>query len=381
MASPFFPWETSAPSNPGKPTTIKPEIPLFSPFTLRGLTLKNRIVVSPMCTYSSSDGFATDWHITHLTQFALGGAALVFTEATGVSPEGRISPYCTGIWKDEQIEKWKEVVKSVHSHNSLIGMQLAHSGRKGSTTPPWDPRRAVLPPGTEGWQTVAPSPIPYHESQQPPHPHELTIPEIQNLVKAFAEAAIRCEKAGFDTIEIHGAHGYLISTFNSPLTNLRTDEYGGDFSGRTRFVREIAAAVRNVFPVHKPVFYRANSVDWAPGGWTITDTVQLAKELKKIGIDSLDCSSGGTVSKASGGPFFSDQIPFAEAVKKEAGLPTIAVGSIKDPVAANQIILDGRADLVALARGWLHNPRWALDAAKALNVRVEYATQYGWTYG
>eukprot|EP00026_Physarum_polycephalum_P009489 Phypoly_transcript_09614.p1 GENE.Phypoly_transcript_09614~~Phypoly_transcript_09614.p1 ORF type:complete len:391 (+),score=47.41 Phypoly_transcript_09614:171-1343(+) len=376
----FFPWQDQHPSSPGTPS--KPsDVPLFSPLTIRGATFKNRTVVSPMCTYSSQDGFANDWHLTHLTQFALGGASLIIAEATAVKPEGRISPYCTGLWKDEHIAGWRRVVDSIHSHGALAGIQLAHAGRKASTYPPFYPpekQRTHVKPEEGGWDVVGVTNEKFSTGSATPTP--LTTEQIKESVGWWGQAADRALKAGFDVIEIHAAHGYLLSTFLSPIVNNRPDIYGGSFENRIRYLREIVAEVRSVIPAEMPLFVRVSSADGVANGWNSSDTVKLAEILSKEGVDVVDCSSGGVVSSREAySPIGHYQVPYAEAVHK-AGVKSMAVGLITDPTKANEIIQNGQADLVALGRGFLHNPRWTYDAAQALGVIVQSTTQYSWTY-
>jgi len=377
----FFPWQNVLPNDPARVISNPNDVALFHKYPIRGLTLKNRTVVSPMCTYSSKDGFASDWHVVHLSQFAFGGASLVFTEATAVAPEGRITPFCTGIWKDEHIPGWKRVTDSLHAYGAAAGIQIAHAGRKASTQPPFYPRelqRTFITLEQGGWEVVGVTDERFNETTAVPH--ALTISQIKELVRDYAAAAERAVKAGFDVIEIHGAHGYLISTFNSPLVNTRTDEYGGSFEGRTRFVLEIAEAVRKAIPATTPLFVRLSSVDGPDreDGWSINDTVRLAQLLQKVGVDVVDCSSGGVVPNTKFNPLAHYQVPYAEAVRK-GGVPSMAVGMITDPKKANEIIATGQADLVAIGRGFLHNPRWTETAAKELGVVVEPVRQYRWT--
>ncbi len=346
---------------------------LFTPLTIRGITLKNRIVVSPMCQYSSEDGFANDWHFVHLGSRAVGGAGLVFTEATAVAPEGRISPQDLGIWKDGHITELKRITDFITAQGSIPGMQLAHAGRKASMRPPWEHDRLV----TEeegGWQTVAPSAIPFADTYS--HPTKLTIEEIQHIVAAFRSAAQRALAAGFKVIEIHGAHGYLVNEFTSPLSNLRTDEYGGSFENRTRFLLEVIAAIRSVWPEDLPLFLRISASDWANGGWTVEDSVRLAELVKDKGVDLMDCSSGGVVShvKIPAKPNY--QVPFAEAVRK-TGILTGAVGIIVDPQQADDILTNGQADLIFMARELLRDPYFPLRAARELGYDdMKWPVQY-----
>ena len=346
---------------------------LLSPVSLRGLTLRNRTVVAPMCQYSAIDGFANDWHFVHLGRFALGGFGLVIVEATGVVPEGRISYADLGLWKDEQIAPLARIVDFLHSQGAAAGIQLAHAGRKASTPVSWhtpedlaseERRRAV---GYEHWQPVAPS-AEAHDPANPEFqvPTELDKAGIQRVKDGFVEAAIRAEKAGFDTIEIHAAHGYLLNQFLSPLSNHRTDEYGGGRENRMRLVLEVTEAVRAVWPEDKPLLVRLSVSDNAPGGWTPEDSVALAIELKARGVDAIDCSSGGLAQgRIASTPAY--QVPFAQTVKQGAGIPTMAVGLLGDIEAAEAILQRDEADFIALARGALDDPNWAAHAARVLD--------------
>lgn len=344
---------------------------LFDPIVIRGLEIKNRAWVSPMCQYSAQDGVVGEWHHVHLGGFATGGAGLIMAEATGVVAEGRISIGCPGIYNDEQVSAWKPIVDFAHSQGSKIGIQLAHAGRKGGTAVPWIARRMATPE-EGGWQAVAPSAIAFEGY---PEPRSLTIPEIQELVKSFGTAAKRAISAGFDLVEIHAAHGYLLHEFYSPLSNHRTDEYGGDFAGRTRFLKEVVTEVRSSIPESAPLFVRISSSDWTEGGWTIEDSVQLANQLSPLGVDLIDASSGGNVHNAhiAVGPGY--QVPFAAAIKNGAPIMTCAVGMITEPHQADQIIESGQADAVMLAREFLRNPRWPLHAAKVLGVDITWPVQ------
>ncbi len=349
---------------------------LFAPLTLRGLTLGNRIVVSPMCQYSARQGLVGDWHLVHLGRFALGGFGLVFVEATAVEPAGRISYACPGLWSDVHIPPLKRIVEFLHANGAAAGIQLAHAGRKASTPNPWnrDPSEAEKARlAFEDWQPVAPSAVPHAEGWKVPH--ELTVEEIAALVDAFGEAARRAQAAGFDTVEIHGAHGYLIDQFLSPLANKRTDAYGGGREGRMRFALEVATAVRAAWPDDKPLFMRLSVQDWHPDGWQVEDSVALAQRLKAIGVDVIDCSSGGfDGARSTPGPGF--QVPFAEAVRSGAGIATMAVGLIGDPHRAAEVIAEGKADLVALARPALENPHWPIDALAAIDPSADRFALY-----
>jgi len=347
---------------------------LFSPLTLRGITLKNRIVVSPMCEYSSIDGFANDWHLVHLGSRAVGGAALVFTEATAVTAEGRISPGDLGIWKDAHVERLARITSFIREHGSVPGMQLAHAGRKASTARPWD-GGAPLGIAQGGWSPiVAPSAIPFDAGYQTPA--ALDLPGIQGIVTAFADAARRALVADFKVIELHGAHGYLINEFLSPLTNVRTDDYGGSFENRTRLLREIIEAVRDEWPDRLPIFLRISASDWTEGGWDIEQSVELARIVAPLGVDLIDCSSGGNNPKVRIplGPGY--QVPFAERVRRDSGVPTGAVGLITTAPQAEEIVRSGKADVVLLAREELRDPYFPLHAAKELGADVEWPKQY-----
>jgi 2,4-dienoyl-CoA reductase-like NADH-dependent reductase (Old Yellow Enzyme family) len=347
--------------------------PLFTPFQLRSVVFPNRIGVSPMCEYSSLDGFAADWHLVHLGCRAQGGAGLVMIEASAVTAEGRISIGDLGIYKDEHIEKLSQIARFIHSQGARAGIQLAHAGRKASMTVPFGGERLLTE--EEGrWQTVAPSAIPFSETYSVPK--ALDEAEIAGVVSAFADAAKRADAAGFDLVEIHGAHGYLLHEFMSPLANRRTDEYGGSFENRVRLPLKVADAVRAAWPDHLPLFMRISATDWAEGGWTPDESVELARNLREHGIDLVDVSSGGMVphAKIPVGPGF--QVPFAERVRKEAGVPTAAVGLITDPTQANDIVANGQADIVLLAREMLRDPYWPLHAASKLGETVSWPVQY-----
>jgi 2,4-dienoyl-CoA reductase-like NADH-dependent reductase (Old Yellow Enzyme family) len=346
---------------------------LFSPLRMRGITLKNRIAVSPMCQYSCSDGIVTDWHLVHLGSRAIGGAALILTEATAVAPEGRISPEDAGIWNDAQADAFKNIVRFISSANAIPGIQLAHAGRKASTYAPAKGDGEVKP-GSGGWQTLAPSAIRYSDTY--PNPKEMTQNDIKNVVEQFRKAAERSVRAGFKLIEIHAAHGYLLHEFLSPLSNMRNDEYGGSFENRIRVLLEVLSAIRGGVPDSFPVIVRISSTDWVDGGWDIEQSVQLARKLKESGADLIDASSGGNISHARipVGPGY--QVPFAERIKREGGIMTGAVGIITTPEQAEQIIAAGQADIVLLARELLRNPYWPLAAAHQLKTDIEWPRQY-----
>ncbi|HTE12428.1 MAG TPA: NADPH dehydrogenase NamA [Chitinophagaceae bacterium] len=346
---------------------------LFTPLTIKSVTLKNRIVVSPMCEYSSVDGFANEWHLVHLGSRAVGGAGLVITEATAVSPEGRISPDDLGIWKNAHLDKLKNIVSFIHKHGSVAGIQLAHAGRKASSPSPWK-GSSQLSEETGGWQPVAPSAIPFRDGDI--IPEALNTEGIKKVVGDFKAAAQRALSAGFKLVEIHGAHGYLIHEFLSPLSNQRTDEYGGSFENRIRLLTEITEAIQSVWPKELPLFVRISATDWAPGGWNENEAVQLATILKNKGIDLIDCSSGGLVPsvKIPVGPGY--QVQFAEKIKKEAGILTGAVGMITTAEQAEAILTKGEADLIIIARELLRDPYFPLHAAHELGADTDWPVQY-----
>ena len=347
---------------------------LFSPITFRDLTLPNRIAVSPMCQYSSIDGFANDWHLVHLGSRAVGGAGLVFTEASAVLPEGRITPNDLGIWKDDHIASLARIVDFLHGQGAHAAIQLAHAGRKASMQRPWEGDR-LLSPSEDGWTNVAaPSPIAFNHHYA--KPHELDATGIARITEAFAAAARRALTAGFDIVEIHSAHGYLLHEFLSPLSNRRTDLYGGSFENRIRLLVETVDAIRAEWPQNRPLFVRISAVEWTDGGWDLDQSVALARVLEQHGVDLVDVSSGGNVSGATipTGPGY--QVPFAERIRREAGIPTAAVGQITAPAQADQIIRNGQADLVLLARQMLRDPYWPLHAAQELGMSVSWPPQY-----
>ncbi|HYV96822.1 MAG TPA: NADH:flavin oxidoreductase/NADH oxidase [Gemmatimonadaceae bacterium] len=347
---------------------------LFDPLKLRDVTLPNRIVVSPMCQYSSTDGVANDWHFVHLGSRAIGGAGLVFTEATAVTANGRISPFDMGLWRDTQIEPLARIVRFIHAHGSVAGMQLAHAGRKASTVPPWEGMR-LAPPAEGGWtDVVAPSALPYSDASAAPR--EMTREDISTVVAAFARAARRTLQAEYRVLEIHAAHGYLLHEFFSPLSNLRTDEYGGSFENRTRIAREVIAAVRRVWPEHLPLFVRISATDWADNGWDIEQSVELARTLKSLGVDLIDCSTGGNVHGVRIPTEPGYQVPFAERVRRDADIATGAVGLITEPRHADEIVREGKADVVLLAREMLRDPYFPLRAARELGVPMPWPVQY-----
>lgn len=346
---------------------------LFQPLKIRSVELKNRLVVSPMCQYSSVDGFANDWHLVHLGSRAAGGAALVFTEATAISPEGRITHHDLGIYKDEHIAYLHRITGFIKAQHAVPGIQLAHAGRKASHHRPWE-GAAALAPHEDPWTTEAPSAIPYKEGE--PVPHELTKEEIKKIIIQFTQAALRANQAGFRIIELHGAHGYLLHEFLSPLSNKRNDEYGGSFENRIRFVVELAAAVRQVWDEAFPLFVRISATDWVEGGWTLEESIALSKILKREGVDLVDCSSGGNspAQKIKAEPMY--QTAFAEQIKKEAQILTGAVGLITTVQQAESIISENKADLVFMARQMLREPYFPLHAARELGVDLTWPAQY-----
>lgn len=346
---------------------------LFSPLALRATTLKNRIVVSPMCQYSAHEGLPNDWHRVHYGTRAVGGAALVMVEATAVCAEGRITPWCTGLWSEAHVAAFRPITDFIRSQGAVPGIQLAHAGRKASTNQPWNGSQ-YLPVGAGGWATVAPSALPF----SPAHgiPHALTPQEIDGMVALFADAAARALSAGFEIAEIHCAHGYLLHEFLSPLANQRDDDYGGSLENRCRLPLRVASAVRELWPAQWPVFVRISATDWVEGGWDLAQSVQFARWLKETGIDLIDCSSGGIVPdvKIPARPEY--QVPFAAGVRRDTGIATGAVGIITEPQQAERILADGDADLIFLARELLRDPYWPLHAAKELGVDLTWPDQY-----
>lgn len=346
---------------------------LFSELRLGDLVLPNRIGVSPMCQYSCTDGLATDWHLVHLGSRAVGGAGLVFTEAAAVTPEGRISPHDLGVWSERHFEKLAQIVAFITGQGGVAGIQLAHAGRKGSTHRPWSGNGEVKPE-EGGWQAVAPSALPFSDTY--PMPEALSVEAIAALRAAFVTAAQRAVEAGFRVIELHAAHGYLFHEFLSPLSNRRTDSYGGDFANRVRFLLECAEAVRAVVPRSAALFVRISATDWTEGGWTVDESVELARRLKDLGVDLMDCSSGGNVAQAEipVGPGY--QTEFAARIRREAGIATAAVGMITAAAQADHIVHTGQADLVLLAREMLREPYWPLHAAQTLGQTIAWPVQY-----
>lgn len=348
---------------------------LFSPYTLRGVTLRNRVVVSPMCEYSSSDGFANTWHTVHLGSRAVGGASLVLTEAIAVTPEGRISPQDLGIWKDEHVDALAEIARFCREQGAAFGTQLAHAGRKASTKRPWEGHGAVTS-ADGGWTPVAPGTEPFDPSY--PTPAALDEDGIAAIVRAFADGARRTEAVCGTVVEVHAAHGYLLHQFLSPLVNRRTDRWGGSFENRTRLTREVVRAIRAVWPERYPLFVRISATDWAAGGWDAEQSVQLAALLRADGADLIDVTTGGAVPVPAGsipvGPLY--QTPFAEQIRREAGIATGTVGMIAEPADAEAIVAGSRADLVLLARELLRDPYWPLFASRALGAPMPWPNQY-----
>lgn len=347
---------------------------LFSPIAFRAITLPNRIAVSPMCQYSSHDGFANDWHLVHLGSRAVGGAGLVFSEAAAVLPEGRITPHDLGLWKDEHIAPLARIVDFLHAQGAHAATQLAHAGRKASMNRPWDGER-LLAPAEDGWTNVAaPSPIAFNDRYA--KPQELDAAGIAQTTHAFAAAARRAKSAGFDILELHAAHGYLLHEFLSPLSNQRTDIYGGSFENRIRLLVETVDAVRAEWPPNLPLFVRISATDWTPNGWDVDQSVALARILKQHGVDLIDVSSGGNVAGATIPTSPGYQVPFAERIRRESDIPTAAVGQITAPAQADEIIRSDQADLVLLAREMLRDPYWPLHAAEKLDTEISWPPQY-----
>jgi 2,4-dienoyl-CoA reductase-like NADH-dependent reductase (Old Yellow Enzyme family) len=346
---------------------------LFDELQIRDVSLANRIVVSPMCQYSSTDGFANDWHLVHLGSRAVGGASLAFTEASAVTPEGRISPQDLGIWKDEHIEPLARITRFLREHGTVPGIQLAHAGRKASTPPPWE-GPGFVPESQGGWKPVAPSAVPFSSSYATPV--ALDEKGIQSVIKAFADAAGRALRAGFEVIEIHSAHGYLLHEFLSPLSNQRTDSYGGSFENRTRLLREVVSAVRRVLPERSPLFVRISATDWVKDAWDVDQSAALAEQLIPLGVDLVDCSSGGVVPNVQIPARPGYQVPFADEIRQRTGIMTGAVGMITSAAQADQILREDKADIVLLAREFLRQPYWPLMVGKELGFPVSWPIQY-----
>lgn len=352
-----------------------PEIDLLSPLTIRGVTFRNRIAMAPMCQYSAENGFAHDWHLVHLGSRAVGGVGLVIVEATGVTSNGRISPGDLGIWKDEHIEPLARIVRFVHSQGAIAGIQLAHAGRKASCDLAWK-GGARLSPEQGGWPVVAPSPIPFNEDD--PIPQTLDHEAIEDIVAAFEAAARRALAAGFKVIEIHAAHGYLLHEFLSPISNQRSDEFGGSLENRMRLLLRVAEQLRRLIPEELPLFVRISATDWVEGGWDVDQSVELARRLSSLGVDLIDVSSGGMVPHARVPVARGYQVPFARRIRDEAGIRTGAVGMITDPNHADEIITGGDANLVFLARELLREPYWAIKAQQTLGQEPAWPVQYGY---
>ena len=347
---------------------------LFEPFSLRGITLRNRIGVSPMCMYSYKDGFSNDWQVIHLGARAVGGAGLIISEATAIEPRGRITPFDVGIWSDAHIEPLRRVTHVIKENGSTPGIQLAHAGRKASSRRPWDKGKPYRPDEPEGWQVIGPSPISFADEYT--IPHEMSVIEIHAIQESFKEAALRAIEAGFEWLELHAAHGYLLHSFCSPISNRRTDEYGGSFENRIRFLMETIRAIRPIWPESLPLTVRISATDWLEGGWTISDSIELAKRIKVEGVDLIDCSSGGTSMTANVPIGSGYQVPLSEAIRLGANLPTATVGLITSPSHADEIIRNNRADIVLLGREMLRDPYWALHAAQLLKQPAPVPNQY-----
>jgi 2,4-dienoyl-CoA reductase-like NADH-dependent reductase (Old Yellow Enzyme family) len=346
---------------------------LFEPLQIKSVTLKNRIAVSPMCEYSSVDGFANDWHLVHLGSRAIGGAGLIIMEATAVSPEGRITPGDMGIWKDEHITNLQRITTFIHQHDAVAGIQLAHAGRKASTNVPWKGGKEISM-ADGGWKVLSASAIPFHEGAD--LPLALNEEDIKKVIADFKAAAQRALTAGFKVIEIHAAHGYLINQFLSPLSNQRTDNYGGSFDNRIRLLVEVINTIQTVWPADLPIFIRISATEWKEGGWDIEQSVKLSKLLKNIGVDLIDCSSGGNITNVKIPLVPGYQVPLAEQVKKEADILTGTVGLITTAKQAEEILQNQQADIVLLARELLRDPYFPLHAAKELNVDIKWPVQY-----
>ncbi len=352
-----------------------PEVDLLSPLTMRGITLRNRIVMSPMCQYSAQDGLADDWHLVHLGSRAVGGASLVMVEATAVTPQGRISPGDLGIWGEQHVEPLARIARFVHSQGAVPGIQLAHAGRKASCGPPWL-GGAPLGPAEGGWPVIAPSPIPFHAGD--PLPIELDEPGIEAVIDAFAAGARRALAAGFQMLEIHAAHGYLLHEFLSPLSNQRSDGYGGSLPNRMRLTLRVAERLRALMPDEYPLWVRISATDWVEGGWDIEQSVTLAKALKELGVDLIDVSSGAIVPKAQIPVSKGYQVPLARQIRQQADIATGAVGLITQPQHANEIVTAGDADIVLIGREMLRQPYWALQAEHELGGEASWPTPYGY---
>ena len=347
---------------------------LFRPIALRSVTARNRIMVSPMCQYSATDGVANDWHFQNLASRAVGGAGIVFVEMTNVEARGRITAGCMGLWNDTQRDALARIARFVKTQGAVAGIQLAHAGRKASVTRPWEGGKG-LTPAQGGWPIIAPSAVPFGVGH--PVPQEMDAATIADIVSKFAASTRRAREAGFEAIELHGAHGYLISSFLSPIANRRTDRYGGSFENRIRFLLEVVDAVRSEWPDDKPLFVRISCTDWMEGGWDLESSVKLAQVLKSGGkVDLIDCSSGGVDPRQKVRAFPGYQVPFSAAIRSRAGIATCAVGMISAPEMAEKIITDGQADLIVMARAFLNDPYWPLHAARALKAKIPWPSQY-----
>src|ERR1700730_8222454 len=353
-----------------------PEIDLLSPLTIRGISFRNRIAMSPMCEYCAQDGFANDWHLVHLGSRAVGGTALIMVEATAVTAEGRISPGDLGIWKDEHIELLARIAKFVHSQGAVAGIQLAHAGRKGSCDQAWKGGASLKSPEQGGWPVVGPSPVPFDEA----HPVPIPLDEagIDGVIDAFEAGARRALKAGFKVLELHAAHGYLLHEFLSPISNHRNDRYGGSLENRMRLLLQIAERLRGLMPEELPLFVRISATDWVEGGWDIEQAVELARQLKGLGVDLIDVSSGGTLAQARVPVAKGYQVPFARRIREEVDIRTGAVGLITEPHYADEIITGGDAKLIFISREMLREPYWALKAQQALGEEPAWPVQYGY---
>jgi len=355
---------------------------LFEPITILGLTVKNRVWLPPMCQYSAINGVVNDWHRVHYGARAVGGFGLLIAEATGISPEGRITPQCAGIWNDDQVAAWAPIVAFAHQHGAAMGIQLQHAGRKASTYWPWAASQGSVPSSDGGWETLAPSAVEFPGYAEP---KEMTLDDIQKVIHDFAAAAVNADKAGFDAVEIHAAHGYLLHQFLSPLSNFRTDEYGGSLDNRARLLREVVVAIRQVFPVTKPVFVRVSATDWLPGGLTPAEVAAAVAPLKELGVDLVDASTGGLLPARIPGVGPGYQLPAARELKESTGLLTAAVGLITEPKQAEQVLAEGDADIVLIGRAALRDPSWPLRAAHELRVSsadpaAEWPVQYNRGY-
>jgi 2,4-dienoyl-CoA reductase-like NADH-dependent reductase (Old Yellow Enzyme family) len=346
---------------------------LFEPVTFRGVTIRNRIMVSPMCQYSAPDALPTEWHYVHLASRAVGGAGIVMTEDTAVDPIGRITPFDLGLWSDQQEAAFSRIARFVSEQGAVAGLQLGHAGRKASHSRPWEGRK-WLTPAEGGWDVVAPSSLAWADGE--PVPHELTKQQIADVIQKFVDSAGRAYRGGFRVLELHCAHGYLADSFLSPLSNLRTDEYGGSLRNRTRFLRELVTGVRSEWPEDLPLFVRLSCTEWVEGGWSLDDTVHVASALRGLGVDLIDCSSGGNSAHQTVSVVRGYQVPLSDEIRRRVGIPTGAVGLISDPVIANSILEAGQADLIVLGRIMLWDPYWPHHAAAVLGADSRLPVQY-----